>query len=75
MDETPVQIPKKPGKKANSKSWRWVQRGGTAQGPAILFEYDPARSEEVPKRVLGVLDVVLPKMEEAKPRSIQVQVL
>ncbi|MBF0144140.1 MAG: transposase, partial [Magnetococcales bacterium] len=29
-----------------------VQRGVTAQGPAILFEYDPTRSEELPKRVL-----------------------
>ncbi|MBF0153933.1 MAG: transposase [Magnetococcales bacterium] len=51
-DETPVQVLKEPGKEATSKSWMLVQRGVTAQGPAILFEYDPTRSEELPKRVL-----------------------
>jgi len=52
MDETPVQVLKEPGRKAESKSYMWVSKG-TAEGKAlILYEYDPSRSQAVPKRLL-----------------------
>jgi len=52
MDETPVQVLKEPGKTAQSKSYLWLQRGGPPDRPVILFDYDPSRSAEVPKRLL-----------------------
>ncbi len=32
--------------------WMWVIRGGPPDRPAVLFEYDPSRSEAVPLRLL-----------------------
>lgn len=52
MDETPVQVLKEPGKAATSRSYMWVQRGGPPGKPVVLFDYDPSRSGEVPKRLL-----------------------
>ena len=51
-DETRFQVLKEPGRKAQSQSYLWVQRGGTPQSPVILFDYDPSRGGEVPKRLL-----------------------
>lgn len=52
MDETPVQVLKEPGKSAQSKSYLWLQRGGPPDQPVVLYDYDPGRSAEVPKRLL-----------------------
>ncbi len=52
MDETTVQVLREPGKTAQSKSYLWVQRGGPSETPVILFDYDPSRSQAVPKRLL-----------------------
>src|SRR5690606_24227310 len=52
MDETPVQVLKEDGRKATSKSYMWVQRGGPPDRPVILFDYDPSRSQAVPLRLL-----------------------
>jgi transposase len=52
MDETPVQVLKEPGKAAQSKSYLWLQRGGPPEQPVILYDYDPGRGSEVPKRLL-----------------------
>ncbi|MCK4415239.1 MAG: IS66 family transposase, partial [Candidatus Eisenbacteria sp.] len=51
-DETRCQVLKEPGKPAQSQSYLWAERGGTAESPVILFDYDPSRSGEVPKRLL-----------------------
>ncbi len=51
-DETPFQVLKEPGKRAQSQSYLWVLRGGDAGHPLIYYEYDPSRSSEVPKRLL-----------------------
>ncbi len=51
-DETRFQVLKEPGKPATSQSYLWVQRGGTAERPILLYDYDPSRSGEVPKRLL-----------------------
>ena len=52
MDETPVQVLKEPDKRAQSKSYIWLQRGGPPARPVILYDYDPGRSAQVPKRLL-----------------------
>lgn len=51
-DETTVQVLKEPGKAAQSTSYMWVQRSALPERPVILFDYDPTRSGEVPKRLL-----------------------
>jgi transposase len=51
-DETPFQVLKEPGKRAQSQSYLWVLRGGDPEHPLIYYEYDPSRSGEVPKRLL-----------------------
>jgi len=53
MDETPVQVLKEPGKTAQSKSYLWLQRGGPPSQPVVLYDYDPGRGAEVPKRLLA----------------------
>ncbi len=52
MDETTVQVLNEPDKKAQSKSYLWLQRGGPPDQPVILFDYDPSRSQTVPTRLL-----------------------
>ncbi len=52
MDETPVQVLNEPGKTAQSKSYLWLQRGGPPDQPVVLYDYDPSRGQEVPKRLL-----------------------
>jgi transposase len=51
-DETTVQVLDEPGKSAESKSYMWVQASGTGEQPVVLFDYDPSRGGEVPRRVL-----------------------
>ncbi len=53
MDETTVQVLKEPGKTAQSKSYLWLQRGGPPDCPVLLFDYDPSRSQAIPKRLLA----------------------
>jgi len=52
MDETTVQVLNEDGKKAQSKSYLWVQRGGPPDRSVILFDYDPGRGASVPMRLL-----------------------
>jgi transposase len=52
MDETTVQVLKEPGKAPESKSYLWAQMSPAPQAPIVLFDYDPTRSGEVPKRLL-----------------------
>lgn len=51
-DETPFQVLKEPGKRAQSPSYLWALRGGDVEHPLIYYEYDASRSAEVPKRLL-----------------------
>jgi transposase len=50
-DESRFQVLKEPGKAAQSQSYVWVQRGTPDDHPLVLYEYDPSRSAEVPKRL------------------------
>jgi len=52
MDETTVQVLKECGKKAQSKSYLWLQRGGPPEQPVVLYHYDPGRGAGVAKRLL-----------------------
>jgi len=52
MDETPVQVLKEPDKRAQSKSYIWLQRGGPPDRRVVLYDYDPGRGAGVPKRLL-----------------------
>ncbi len=51
-DETPFQVLKEPGKRAESLSYLWALRGGPGEHPLLVYTYDPARSAEVPRRLL-----------------------
>lgn len=53
MDETRLQVLKEAGRSAQSQSYLWVQRGGPPAQPMVLYDYDPSRSQLVPKRLLG----------------------
>ncbi len=52
MDETTVQVLKESGRKAQSKSYLWLQRGGPPEHPVVLFHYDPGRGAGVARRLL-----------------------
>jgi transposase len=59
MDETTVQVLKEPGKAAQSVSYMWVRVAGGRERPVVLFDYDPTRSREVPRRLLAGFDGIL----------------
>ena len=52
MDETTVQVLKESGKRAQSKSYLWLQRGGPPGQKVVRFHYDPGRGAGVAKRLL-----------------------
>ena len=58
-DETPFQVLKEPGKRAQSQSYLWVLRGGDREHPLVYYEYDPSRSGEVPKTATSWVPGVL----------------
>ena len=52
IDETRMQVLKEPGLSPTSQKWMWVTRGGPADKPIILFDYNATRRKEVPLRLL-----------------------
>ena len=52
MDETTLQVLKEDGKKAQSKSYLWVQRGGPPGQQVTLFTYDASRGQKVADELL-----------------------
>ncbi len=50
-DETRVQVLKERSKSINSDKYMWVTPGGPPGQTAVLFDYDPSRSKEVPLRL------------------------
>ncbi len=46
IDETTLQVLKEPGRPATTQSYMWVFRGGTRDGPIILYEYRESRSAD-----------------------------
>ena len=53
MDETTVQVLKEPGKAPESKSQLWAMMSPGPEPSIVVFEYDPTRSGDVPKRLLA----------------------
>ena len=52
-DETPTQVLKEPGKKAQAKSYMWLYRSGNdGKAPIVLYDYKPSRSGTHPTRYL-----------------------
>jgi len=53
-DETSLQVLHEPEKPPESKSYMWLYRtGGDTKNPIVLYEYQPDRKAEHPKRFLG----------------------
>ena len=52
MDETTIQVLKEDGKKAQSKSYLWVQRGGPPGQQVTLFTYEASRGQKVADELL-----------------------
>ena len=53
IDETTVQVLKEPDRANTTKSYMWVFRGGPPDKPALVFDYHPTRSGQVPKDYLN----------------------
>ena len=53
MDETTVQVLKEPGKAPESKSQLWAMMSPGPEPPIVVFDYDPTRAGEVPRRLLA----------------------
>ena len=52
-DETTLQVLNEPGKKAQSKSYVWLYRTGSdAKNHIVIYEYQPNRKAENPKKFL-----------------------
>jgi transposase len=49
-DESTLQVLKEPGRAAQSKSYMWLYRTGRIGPPIVLFEYQPTREGEHPRR-------------------------
>lgn len=53
-DETTWQVNREPGKKASSKSYIWIHRSGSCEGPpVILYEYTRTRAGDHAKKFLA----------------------
>lgn len=52
-DETPFQVLKEVGRKAEQKSYMWVFRTGCSERPTILFSYASSRSSKIPETILS----------------------
>ena len=53
MDETPIQVLKEEGRRAQSKSYFWLVRTGEdGQNPIVLYNYTPTRAGENAKQFL-----------------------
>jgi transposase len=52
-DETPFQVLKEVGRKAEQQSYMWVIKTGHADRPTILFTYSPSRAGKIPKQIFS----------------------
>ena len=53
MDVTRIKVLKEKNRSPSSHKWMWVSKGGPPDRPAILFDYDPSRGQEVAERLLA----------------------
>jgi transposase len=52
-DETTLQVLREPGRSAESQSYLWLYRTGREGPPIILYEYQPTRAGEYPRKFLS----------------------
>jgi transposase len=52
-DETTIQVLKEPGRAAETDSYMWLYRTGCIGPPIVLFEYQPTREGEHPRKFLA----------------------
>ena len=52
IDETTVQVLKEPGRANTTRSYMWIFRGGQPDQPALVYQYHPSRSGQVPRGYL-----------------------
>ena len=52
-DETPVQVLKEENRKAKQKSYMWLYKSGEYDNQIVLYDYQPSRSYENPRRYLS----------------------
>jgi transposase len=52
-DETRVQVLKEDGRPAEAQSWMWIRSTPSDKEKIVLFDYDPSRSGDVPKRLFA----------------------
>jgi len=53
IDETPVLVLNEPGRSNTTKSYMWVFCGGDPEHRAVVYQYHPTRSGQVPLAFLG----------------------
>ena len=53
IDATGLQVLDEPGRRAESKSYFWIRRGGPPDRPVVLVNYEPSKSGDT---VWGLLD-------------------
>jgi len=53
IDESPFQVLKEPGRSNTTKSYMWVFCGGGPDRKAVMYQYHPTRSGQVPLDFLG----------------------
>jgi transposase len=53
IDESPLQVLNEPGRKNVTKSYMWVFCGGDPPHRAVVYQYHPTRSGQVPLDFLG----------------------
>lgn len=51
-DETTLQVLKEPGRAAEKQSYMWLYRTGCVGPPIVLFDYQPSRAGENPRKFL-----------------------
>lgn len=51
-DETTLQVLHESGRAAETKSYMWLYRSGRSGPPIVLFDYQPTRAKEHPKKFL-----------------------
>jgi transposase len=51
-DESTIQVLKEPGRAAESQSYMWLYRSGSVGPPIVLYDYQPSRAGEHPRKFL-----------------------
>jgi transposase len=75
MDETPVQVLKS-DKAPTAAHWIWVRASGPPGKRIVLFDYEPSRSAQIPKRLLeGFSGVLLTDGYEAYGAAVTAHAL